>query len=206
VEIYLNLARRLKISGPNQLWIADITYIRLRKEFVYLAVILDAYSRMVVGWALDRSLRARLALTVLEHAIMNREPPPGVVHHSDRGVQYASDAYVRMLRDHGMMASMSRPGNPYDNATCESFLKTLKREEICAKDYYDLEHLLESVGTFIERYYNRCRLHSSFALHLKNSKMRLIQQLTQRRRGRSVNAVSGLMPPYPWSPENLRDG
>lgn len=161
MEIHLNLARRLKTTGPNQLWIADITYIRLRKEFVYLAVILDAYSRKVVGWALDRTLRARLPLTALKQAIMNREPPPGVVHHSDRGIQYASDEYLGVLRDHGMTPSMSRPGNPYDNATCESFFKTLKREEIYANDYYDLEHLLETVGVFIERYYNRYRLHSA---------------------------------------------
>lgn len=162
-EIHLNLARRLKTTGPNQLWVADITYIRLRKEFVYLAVILDAYSRKVVVWALDRTLRAKLPLTALEQAIMNREPPPGVVHHSDRGIQYASGDYLRVLRDHRMTPSMSRPGNPHDNATCESFFKTLKREEIHANDYYDLDHLLETVGTFIERYYNRCRLHSALA-------------------------------------------
>ena len=133
-EVYLNLARRLKISGPNQLWVADITYLRLQKEFAYLAVILDAYSRRVVGWALDRTLCASLPLKALEQAIMNRQPPPGLVHHSDRGVQYASAEYVRVLRDHEMIPSMSRPGNPYDNATCESFLKTLKREEIYAGD------------------------------------------------------------------------
>lgn len=115
-------------------------------------MILDAHSRKVVGWALDRTLRARLPLTALEQAILNREPPPGVVHHSDRGIQYASDDYLRMLRDHGMTPRMSRPGNPFDNATCESFFKTLKREEIYANDYDDLEHLLETVGTFIERY------------------------------------------------------
>ena len=160
-EVYLNLARRIKISGPNQLWIADITYLRLRKEFAYLAVILDAHSRRVVGWALDRTLCARLPLNALKQAIMNRQPPPGVVHHSDRGVQYASAEYVRVLRDHEMIPSMSRPGNPYDNATCESFLKTLKREEIYASDYKDLQHLLESVGAFIESYYNRNRLHSA---------------------------------------------
>jgi transposase InsO family protein len=161
IEIQLNLARRLKTTAPNQLWIADITYIRLRTEFVYLAVILDAYSRKVVGWALNRTLRARLPLTALEQAIMNRGPCPGVVHHSDRGIQYASDDYLRVLQQHGMTPSMSRPGNPYDNATCESFFKTLKQEEIYANDFYDLEHLLESVGTFIECYYNRCRLHSA---------------------------------------------
>jgi putative transposase len=131
-EIYLNLPRRLRLTGPNQLWIADITYVRLRTEFVYLAVILDAYSRRVVGWSLDRTLRARLPLHALEQAILSRQPPPGLVHHSDRGVQYACPDYIRTLRDHQILPSMSRPGNPYDNAACESFLKTLKREEIYA--------------------------------------------------------------------------
>jgi putative transposase len=160
-EIYLNLPRRLNVSGPNQLWIADITYVRLRKEFVYLAVILDAYSRIVVGWSLDRTLRARLPLNALEQAILSRQPSPGLVHHSDRGVQYACGDYVRMLRNHQILPSMSRPGNPYDNATCESFFKTLKREEIYANNYQDLEHVLEGIGAFIERYYNRTRLHSA---------------------------------------------
>jgi len=160
-EAYVNLARRLKLFGPNQLWVADITYVRLQKEFVYLAVILDAHSRRVVGWSLDRTLRAKLPLNALRQAIANRQPPPGLVHHSDRGVQYASAEYVRMLRDHEIIPSMSRPGNPYDNATCESFIKTLKREEIYANEYEDLEHLMKSVSGFIERYYNRNRLHSA---------------------------------------------
>ncbi len=111
---------------------ADITYIRLKTEFVYLAVILDAFSRKVVGWSVDRSLQARLPLRALEQAIVNRQPAPGLVHHSDRGVQYASRDYMEVLRDQRMIPSMSRPGNPYDNASCESFLKTLKREEIYA--------------------------------------------------------------------------
>jgi transposase InsO family protein len=160
-EIFLNLPKRMKVTGPNQLWVADITYVRLRREFVYLAVILDAYSRKVVGWSLDRTLRARLPLHALEQAILSRQPPPGLVHHSDRGVQYACADYVRMLRDHQVLPSMSRPGNPHDNAACESFLKTLKREEIYANNYQDLEHLLEGIGSFIERYYNQTRLHSA---------------------------------------------
>ena len=125
----------MNVCGPNQLWIADITYIRLKTEFVYLAVVLDAFSRKVVGWSLDRSLQARLALSALEQAIMNRQPPPGLVHHSDRGVQYSCGGYIQVLRNHWMMASVSRPGNPYDNASCESFMKTLKQEEIYANDY-----------------------------------------------------------------------
>ena len=160
-QIYLNLASRMKVCGPNQLWIADITYIRLKAEFIYLAVVLDAFSRKVVGWSLDRSLQARLPTSALEKAIVSRQPPPGVVHHSDQGVQYRCGGYLRVLRDHGMVASISRPGYPYDNASCESFMKTLKREEIYAHDYRDLENLLGSVERFIENYYHRCRLHSA---------------------------------------------
>jgi transposase InsO family protein len=161
LEVYLNLASRMKLTGINQLWVADITYIRLQTEFVYLAVILDRFSRKVVGWALDRTLATRLARTALEKAVAEREPPPGVVHHSDRGVQYAAKEYVEVLRQHQMIPSMSRPANPYDNASCESFMRTLKREEIYANDYRDLEHLHTNVEAFIEQYYNRCRLHSA---------------------------------------------
>jgi transposase InsO family protein len=161
LEVYLNLAGRMKLTGVNQLWVADITYIRLHREFVYLAVVLDAYSRKVVGWELDRTLAARLPIAALQKAITERQPPPGLVHHSDRGVQYASGDYVRILSKHQMIPSMSRPANPYDNASCESFLKTLKREEIYANEYRDLEHLRANIQEFIEQYYNRCRLHSA---------------------------------------------
>jgi transposase InsO family protein len=161
LEVYLNLASRMRLTGVNQLWVADITYIRLHREWVFLAVILDAFSRKVVGWELDRTLAARLPMAALEKAITERKPPPGIVHHSDRGVQYASDAYVGLLRKHGMIPSMSRPANPYDNASCESFLKTLKREEIYANEYRDLEHLCENIAAFIDNYYNRVRLHSA---------------------------------------------
>jgi putative transposase len=160
-EVYLNLAGRMKLTGINQLWVADITYIRLKKEFVYLAVVLDAFSRKVVGWALDRTLAARLPIAALQKAIAERQPPPGLVHHSDRGVQYACGDYAQILQQQRMIPSMSRPANPYDNASCESFLKTFKREEIYANEYRDLEHLLGNVEVFIERYYNRCRLHSA---------------------------------------------
>ena len=161
LEVYLNLASRMKLTGINQLWVADITYIRLHREFVFLAVILDAFSRKVVGWELDRTLAARLPMAALGKAIAERQPPPGVVHHSDRGIQYASNAYVAVLRRHGVIPSMSRPANPYDNASCESFMKTLKREEIYANQYCDLEHLRDNVAEFIESYYNRVRLHSA---------------------------------------------
>ena len=161
VRIYLNLATRMKLSGPNQLWIADITYIRLRTEFVYLAVVLDVFSRKVIGWSLGRTLQARLPLCALKRAIADRQPPPGVVHHSDQGVQYTCHHYMQELRDHGMLPSLSRPANPYDNATCESFIKTLKREEIRASAYRDFEDLRQGLEEFIERYYNRCRMHSA---------------------------------------------
>lgn len=161
VRIYLNLANRMSLLGPNQLWVADLTYIRLASEYVYLAVVLDAFSRKVVGWALGQSLKAQLPVCALERAVANRKPLSGVVHHSDQGVQYASKEYMQTLWKHGMLPSMSRPGNPYDNATCESFLKTLKREEIHASTYRDLEDLQKRLEEFIERYYNRYRLHSA---------------------------------------------
>jgi transposase InsO family protein len=161
LQVYLNLASRLQLTGINQLWVADITYIRLRTEFVYLAVILDAFSRKVVGWELDRTLATRLVRAALEKAITARQPPPGLVHHSDRGVQYASDEYLQVLQSYQMIPSMSRPANPYDNASCESFMRTLKREEIYANTYVDLEHLRANIAAFIEQYYNRCRLHSA---------------------------------------------
>jgi putative transposase len=161
LEVYLNLAGRMNLSAPNQLWIADLTYIRLNREFVYLAVVLDKWSRRVVGWELDRTLAARLAVSALERAIGERRPGPGLVHHSDRGIQYASKEYVRLLEQHQMTPSMSRPANPYDNATCESFMKTLKQEEIYCREYRDLEDLRAHIGEFLDSYYNTRRLHSA---------------------------------------------
>jgi len=161
LEVFLNLARRMTLTGINQLWVADITYIRLRSEFVYLAVILDGFSRKVVGWKLERTLASHLVTAALEEAIARRQPPPGLVHHSDRGVQYASAEYVAILKRHAMVSSMSRPANPYDNARCESFFKTLKREEIYANQYANLNQLREHIEEFIERYYNAKRLHSA---------------------------------------------
>ena len=161
LEVYLNLARRMQLTGTDQLWVADITYIRLKTEFVYLAVVLDGFSRKVVGWSLERNLPSGLAVAALEKAIAARQPAAGLIHHSDRGVQYASAEYVAVLEKHGMIPSMSRPANPYDNASCESFLKTLKREEIYANQYSDLEQLLTNIEEFIDQYYNRQRLHSA---------------------------------------------
>ena len=152
----------MKLSGINQLWVADITYVRLKGEFVYLAVILDSFSRKVVGWAVDRTMMSsHLTVVALERAVADRQPRAGLVHHSDRGLQYASPEYVAALDRLGMIASMSRPANPYDNASCESFMKTLKREEIYANKYDDLDHLRVNVQEFIEQYYNRLRLHSA---------------------------------------------
>jgi transposase InsO family protein len=161
LEVAINLARRMKLTGVNQLWVADITYIQVWREFVFLAVVLDAFSRKVVGWELSRSLGSGLALRALEKAVAERRPPPGLVHHSDRGSHYASLEYAALLEQHQMVASMSRPGNPYDNARCERFMLTLKREEIYASAYRDMEHLRDNLEEFIERYYNKKRLHSA---------------------------------------------
>ena len=162
-EVFLNLAKRMELTATNQLWVADLTYIRLQQEFVYMAVVLDAFSRRVVGWALNRSLRSTVAVDALQQAIENRNPLPGLVHHSDRGVQYASHDYTELLRRHGATCSMSRAGNPYDNARCESFLKTLKQEEIYCREYKDLDDLRHHSSAFIDEYYNRQRLHSALS-------------------------------------------
>ena len=159
--VYLNLAARMTVTGINQLWVADITYIRLRKEFVYLAVVIDRFSRKVIGWALSRSLSAALSLAALRNAIQQRQPAPGVVHHSDQGIQYACRDYTAELAAHHMTPSMSRPANPYDNAACESFMKTLKQEEIYCNEYTDFDELNRHLEEFLEQYYNRQRLHSA---------------------------------------------
>ena len=161
LPVYPNRARELVVTGLDQLWVADITYIRLEWEFVYLAVILDAFSRRMIGWALDRTLEASLTLDALGMALAQRRPAPGLVHHSDRGVQYASTAYTDLLKANGIVISMSRRGNPYDNATCESFLKTLKYEEVYRTEYRDLAEARASIGVFLEQVYNQQRLHSA---------------------------------------------
>jgi len=159
--VYPNLAREIAPSGINQLWVADITYIRLELEFVYLAVILDAYSRRIVGWALDRTLEDELTMEALRMALDRRSPAVGLVHHSDRGVQYASGDYTGLLKAHQITISMSRKGNPYDNAFCESFMKTLKYEEVHRQEYRDLADARASIEDFLERVYNQKRLHSA---------------------------------------------
>jgi len=161
LPVYPNLAREVKPTAVNQLWVADITYIRLRTEFVYLDVVLDAFSRRVIGWALGRTLEAELAVAALRMALIERQPSPGLVHHSDRGVQYASHDYTEILKQHHATISMSRKANPWDNAACESFMKTLKYEEVYRNEYRNFNDALASIGEFLERVYNQKRLHSA---------------------------------------------
>lgn len=159
-----NLARGMQVTGLDQLWVADITYLRLLEEFAFLAVVLDACSRRVIGWAVEIHLRASLAVAALEMALAARHPLPGqLIHHSDRGVQYACAEYSALLATHGIQPSMSRIGSPYDNAKAESFMSTLKREEIDGRAYRDAEEARRSIGTFIEAVYNRQRLHSALS-------------------------------------------
>jgi len=160
-RIYPNLARHVVVNGINQLWVSDITYVRLQREFIYLAIILDVYSRRVVGWSISRQLDSGFAVEALKSALNERRPEPGLIHHSDRGVQYASNTYVEQLEAHGIVISMSRPGNPYDNAWAESFMKTLKTEEVDGRRYRDLEDATSSIGQFILQVYNEQRLHSA---------------------------------------------
>lgn len=157
-----NLTRGLVPTGIDQIWVADITYVRLTEGFVYLAAVLDAFSRKVIGWAVEDHLEASLAIEALDMALAARNPPPmSLIHHSDRGVQYACNAYQMRLETHKILASMSRVGNPYDNAKAESFMKTLKTEEVEAKTYLDLDDARQKIGAFIETVYNTKRLHSA---------------------------------------------
>ena len=158
LPVYPNLAAGMDIAAPDQLWVSDLTYIRLGHEFVYLAVVLDACSRRCLGWALGRRLEAALATSALKMALKGRKP---TVHHSDRGVQYASGEYTSLLRKHGIAISMSRKGNPYDNAKAESFMKTLKCEQVYLSEYDDLADARAQIGHFLEAVYNQKRLHSS---------------------------------------------
>ena len=178
-KVYPNLAAEMVLTGIDQLWRADITYVRLREEFVFLAVILDAFSRRVIGWALDRNMEDELTLTALRMALSRRSIQPGLVHHSDRGSQYASNDYTGLLKAHGIDISMSRKGNPWDNAACESFMKTLKYEEVLRTEYRDLAEARASIPEFLEKIYNQKRLHSAlgylppveFEAHLKAENM-----------------------------------
>ena len=157
-----NLVRGLVPSGPDQIWVADITYVHLARAFAYLAVILDAFSRKAVGWALEHGLDASLAVAALDQALGTRKPPKGsLIHHSDRGVQYASLVYRRRLANHDVTISMSRPGNPFDNAKAESFMKTLKTEELNARSFKTIDDARTRIDDFIANVYNGERLHSA---------------------------------------------
>jgi putative transposase len=161
-RVVANLARGMIPTGIDQLWVADITFIHMQEGFAFLAIVLDAFSRRVIGWALDTHLQASLAVAALNMALAARRPAPGsLIHHSDRGVQYACGEYTALLEANGIQPSMSRVGNPYDNAKAESFMKTLKQEEVDARSYRDADHARESIGKFIEDVYNRQRLHSA---------------------------------------------
>ena len=161
LAVYPNLAGTLDISGLNQLWVADITYLRLWREFVYLAVVLDAFSRRVIGWSLGRTLEAEWPLAALRMALETREVEPGLVHHSDCGVQYAAGDYTGLLQQHGIEISMSRKANPYHNALAESFRKTLQYEEVYLFEYENFAEAQRRIGQFLERVYNEKRLHSA---------------------------------------------
>lgn len=161
LHVYPNLASEMTVTDLNQLWVADITYIRLMYEFVYLAAILDACSRKAISWALSRRLDTSLSVAALQMALRGRTIAPGLVHHSDRGVQYASAEYTGLLEQHGIAISMSRKGNPYDNAIAESFMKTLKAEEVYLNEYDNFSNANHNLGRFIEMVYNKKRLHSS---------------------------------------------
>jgi transposase InsO family protein len=163
LRVWPNLAQYLELSNINQLWVADFTFVRLEEEFVYLAVLLDAYSRRVIGWSLGQAMNSDLVVQALKKALGERHPSPGFVHHSDQGVQYASIEYVDLLERNGAVLSMSRAGRPWENGRCESFIKTLKHEEIDARPYRTIEELAAHVEEFIERVYNSVRLHSALA-------------------------------------------
>ena len=162
-RVYPNLAASLEVRAINQLWLADITYIRLLEEFIYLAVILDAFSRRAIGWALDSKMETNLTLTALTMALEQRRPTAGLIHHSDQGVQYASGDYVAVLEMHQIRISMSRRGNPWDNAMCESFMKTLKAEEVYRSDYRNLPDARARISDFLDQIYNQKRLHSALS-------------------------------------------
>jgi transposase InsO family protein len=160
-KVYPNLAGEMVLTGIDQLWVADITYIRLQSEFVYLAVVIDAYSRRVIGWALDRTVEDDLTLAALRRALELRRPATGLVHHSDRGSQYASGDYTELLKAHGCQISMSHKASPWENAGCESWMKTLKAEEVYRQEYRDLAEAWASIAQFIDQVYNQKRLHSA---------------------------------------------
>jgi putative transposase len=196
-KIVPNLVKGLELTGLDQLWVADITYIRLQEEFVYLAVVLDAFSRRVVGWAMADHLRASLALDALNMALEERRPAWGsLIHHSDRGVQYACGDYTKILEAHGIAASMSRVGNPYDNAKAESFMKTLKAEEVDGRLYRNLKEAEQCIGTFIDEIYNKQRLHSALG-YRPPAEFEAWHRASVRPGGTGAARADGFAPPPP---------
>ena len=206
LPIYPNLARHTTLTALNQLWVADITFIRLRNEFIYLAVVLDAYSRRVIGWELSRTLHAGLAVRALQMALSGRSwKAEGLIHHSDRGIQYASSEYTELLEKGEIQISMSRRGNPYDNARAERFMRTLKEEEVYGTDYRDLEDARSRIGEFLEQTYNRQRLHSALRyLTPEEFEQASIAKKSDGTDGSGGKPKAGL-PPLPQALEILQD-
>jgi transposase InsO family protein len=159
--VYPNLIQGMTINGLNQVWAGDITYIRIENGFVYLAILLDLYSRKIIGWSISKRIDGELTLNALKMAISTRKPPSGVIHHTDRGVQYLCEKYVEELKSNGFHLSCSRKGNPYENAWSESFMKTLKNEEVYLGNYQTYLDVIDNVPRFLEEVYNKKRLHSS---------------------------------------------
>ena len=199
-RVWPNLARGLVTQTLNQLWVADITYVRLQEEFVYLAVVLDAHSRRVVGWALARHLGASVALEALRMALAERQPAAGLIHHSDRGIQYACSDYLTLLAEHRAQPSMSRVGNPYDNAKAESFMKTLKQEQVHGRSWRDLEALRSDLATFLDITYNHQRLHSSLGYQTPAAFERQWRSAPSPAASPSLTGARELTTPSPQTP------
>lgn len=187
-KVYPNLLAHKILTGINQAWVADITYIRITKGFVFLAAILDRYSRKVIGWAISQRIDAQLCVAALKIALEQRQPPPGCIHHSDRGVQYACREYITLLEQAQMQISMSRTANPYDNAHMESFFKTLKYEEVHLANYETYDDVSQRIPYFIEEAYNNKRLHSALGYLPPTEYEMAIQSITQTTGRPSLNS------------------
>ena len=199
-RVWPNLARGLETQNINQLWVAHITYVRLQEEFVYVAVVLDAHSRRVIGWALARHLGASLAVEALRMALSERQPAPGLIHHSDRGIQYACADYLTLLTDSGVHPSMSRVGNPYHNAKAEAFMKTLKQEQVQGRDWRDLDTLRADLTTFFQITYNHERLHSALGYQTPAAFEQQLISPPPTGASTSRSGARGLTAPSPHTP------